>query len=61
MRWLKDGLDHGGEDGVIYAVQNNGDLLWFRHEGRADGTFRWASNEGKKVGHGWNSRQALCG
>jgi hypothetical protein len=39
-----------GGDGIIYAIQDNGDLLWYRHDGRNDATFRWASNEGKKVG-----------
>jgi hypothetical protein len=27
----------GGSDGVIYAVQNDGTLLWFRHAGFANG------------------------
>ena len=31
----------------------NGDLLWYRHDGRGDGTFRWAPNSGAKVGNGW--------
>ena len=48
-------------NGVIYAVMDNGDLMWFRHEGRTDGTFRWASNEGRKVGNGWNPKQVFSG
>lgn len=46
--------------GVIYAVADNGDLLWYRHTGRDDGSFEWAANEGKKVGHGWNAKQVFA-
>ena len=27
-----------GGDGVIYALMDNGDLMWYRHDGRNDGT-----------------------
>lgn len=27
-----------GGDGIIYALMDNGDLLWYRHDGRTDGT-----------------------
>jgi hypothetical protein len=40
--------------GVIYALTDNGDLMWYRHGGRGDGSFTWAFNEGKKVGVGWD-------
>jgi hypothetical protein len=46
---------------VIYAVNANGELLWNRHEGRHDGTFRWAVPEGKKVGTGWVFRHVFSG
>jgi len=49
-----------GGDGIIYAIQDNGDLLWYRHDGRNDATFRWASNEGKKVGTNWNVKQVFA-
>jgi len=42
-----------GGDGVIYAVQDNGDLVWYRHDGHNDGSFRWAAAAAKKVGSGW--------
>lgn len=59
-----------GGDGVIYAItapsrdpgtgqRTGGDLLWNRHDGRIDGTFRWALSEGKKVGHRWNVEQVF--
>jgi hypothetical protein len=48
-------------DGVIYAVTSDGDLLWYRHDGHDDGSFRWATAQGKKVGSGWKVRQAFSG
>ncbi len=37
--------------GVIYALQTNGDLLWYRHEGWEDGTMKWL--DPIKVGDGY--------
>jgi hypothetical protein len=48
-------------DAVIYAISPNNDLMWYRHEGRNDGTFRWTSNEGRKVGVGWNFKHVFSG
>ncbi len=48
-------------DGVIYGVADNDDLLWYRHDGRGDGSFRWAADEGKKVGNGWNFKNLFSG
>ena len=42
-----------GGDGVIYGIQEDGDLLWYRHVGRKDGSFIWQGP--KKVGTGWNN------
>jgi hypothetical protein len=49
------------DDGVIYAINNAGDLLWYQHLGRSDGAATW-SNGGtaKKVGSGWNFRQVFA-
>lgn len=47
--------------GVIYGVTLNDDLLWYRHEGRNLGNFRWTFSEGKKVGVGWNFKQVFSG
>ena len=46
---------------VIYAVAANGDLDWFRHIGREEGTFQWASNEARKVGVGWEPKHLFSG
>jgi hypothetical protein len=48
-------------DGIIYAQMPNNDLLWYRHDGRGDGSFRWGFPEGKKVGVGWNFVQLFSG
>ncbi len=47
--------------GIIYGVMNNGDLMWYRHDGRNDGSFKWATAAGKKVGNGWDVRQIFSG
>lgn len=47
--------------GIVYASTQQGDLIWNRHLGRLDGTFNWESNEGKKVGTGWTSKQIFAG
>jgi hypothetical protein len=46
-----------GGAGVIYALTDTGDLLWYRHDGRVDGSQTWASNSGAKVGTGWTVDQ----
>lgn len=65
-----------GDDGVIYAVEqvveatvpitgrvipaSGGNLRWFRHLGRKDGSFRWEGP--KKVGSGWGGfKEVLSG
>ncbi|HEX8157813.1 MAG TPA: hypothetical protein VF526_10555 [Solirubrobacteraceae bacterium] len=37
--------------GVIYAIKPNGELMWYRHLGRENGSFKWAATT--KVGQGW--------
>ncbi|HEX8231701.1 MAG TPA: tachylectin-related carbohydrate-binding protein, partial [Chloroflexia bacterium] len=50
-----------GSPGIIYGVLPNGDLMWYRHEGREDGSFTWTYSEGKKVGVGWDFKQVFFG
>ncbi|MEA2231954.1 MAG: hypothetical protein QOD83_1770 [Solirubrobacteraceae bacterium] len=38
-------------EGVIYAVNQAGELMWYRHGGREDGSLGWSGS--KKVGAGW--------
>ena len=46
-------------NGVIYAVTNDNLLMWYRHDGRGDGSFRWTGP--KKVGSGWDFKQIFSG
>jgi len=49
-----------GAPGIIYAIMDDGDLLWFKHTGWEDGTARWAyGGEGKTVGVGWQVKAAF--
>jgi hypothetical protein len=62
-----------GGDGVIYAIQNTeidlrtgrrtgGHLLWYRHDGRGDGSFTWGPDSGNQVGSGWRGfKQVFAG
>jgi len=53
--WGGARLAFAGGNGVIYMIDRQGDLYWYRHTGHTDGTFRWANNAtGIKVGNGWN-------
>jgi hypothetical protein len=49
-----------GSDGVIYAIDTAGDLLWYKHDGYQTGEFSW---EGPKVvGHGFGDyTQVMAG
>lgn len=49
------------QNDVIYALADNGDLLWYRHDGRADGSFNWATGSGNVVGTSWNFKQVFSG
>lgn len=37
---------------LLYAINAQGDLTWYRHLGREDGSFRW--DNPAKVGTGWD-------
>jgi hypothetical protein len=50
-----------GGDGVIYAINSQNDLLWFRHDGRADGSFKWADSNPRKVGNSWDVKHIFSG
>jgi Tachylectin len=44
---------------VVYAVPSNSELMWYRHDGHNDGSFRWSGP--KKVGVGWTFKQMFSG
>jgi N,N-dimethylformamidase len=44
----------GGGSGVIYAVQADGRLLWYRHQGWLTSTSSWTNNgTPRQIGSGW--------
>ena len=47
-------------DGAIYAIQPNGDMLFYLYTGMADGSNTWAVQQ-KKIGEGWNFKQVIAG
>ena len=57
--WQNFTLVFGGGEGVIYAIDEDSNLLWYRHNGRADGTVAWSGP--KKVGTGWTYKKVFSG
>ena len=46
--------------GAIYAIRDNGDMLFYKHTGTATGSADWPI-QAKKIGNGWNFRQVFAG
>jgi hypothetical protein len=46
-----------GGDEAIYAVQQDGVLFWYGHDGCFDGSPRWRDR--REVGHGWQNFRAI--
>jgi len=44
----------------IYAITDNGDMLFYKYDGAADGSPNW-SIQAKKIGNGWNFKQVFTG
>lgn len=44
---------------MIYVIRADSELLWYHHDGRANGTFAWHGPT--PVGDGWNFKQVLSG
>ncbi|WP_033287808.1 N,N-dimethylformamidase beta subunit family domain-containing protein [Amycolatopsis jejuensis] len=52
----------GGGDGVIYGVQSDGLLYWYRHRGWPTAAFDWAnSGTGLAIGSGWQDFVTVLG
>src|SRR5829696_8793321 len=47
--------------GVSHALTSAGDLLWYRHDGRSDGSARWSGGNTFNVGTGWGFKQVFSG
>lgn len=54
-----------GSGNVIFAVQENGDLLWYSYEGNGEsdvtGGTGWHPNSGSAIGNGWQGFRHLFG
>jgi hypothetical protein len=54
-----------GSGNVIFAVAQNGDLLWYRYEGGGEadvsGATGWNANSGNPIGNGWQGQLQLFG
>src|SRR5437764_1432293 len=44
----------------IYAIQDNGDMPFYKHTGAATGSATWPI-QAKKIGNGWNFKQVFAG
>lgn len=44
----------GGGDGIVYAVQADGRLFWYRHRGWPTGAYDWSNGTGTEIGSGWH-------
>lgn len=51
----------GGGNGVIYAVQADGTLFWYRHLGWQTGSGGWASGSGRRIGNRWHEYRTVLG
>src|SRR5215469_5917396 len=44
-----------GGNGIIYAIQADGTMFWYRHTGWQNGAATWANGgTGRVIGNGWN-------
>ena len=50
-----------GPRALIYVIAPNLDLLWYQYLDHPDGTFRWAFDQGKKVGNQWAVKHVFAG
>jgi hypothetical protein len=46
--------------GLIYYVDGQNRLFWNRHDGRADGSFRWAEPTNRQVDTGWDFKHVFA-
>ncbi len=44
----------------VYAIKDDGDMLFYKHTGTADGSPTWPI-QGKKIGNGWDFKQVFAG
>jgi hypothetical protein len=47
--------------GLIYAITQNNELWWYRHDGRDDGSWSWTDDNPRTIGTGWDFKQIFSG
>lgn len=57
--WLGFKFVFATSKGVVYGVQPNGDLLWYKHNGWQNGTSSWANGSSNKVGSSWQNFKSV--
>jgi hypothetical protein len=57
--WQNFKLVFATSNGVIYGIQNDGNLLWYKHNGWVNGTNSWAIGSGKSVGNSWHNFKSV--
>lgn len=62
--WVPEGLEDGtlldSHDGVIYRVDSDGHVSWYRHTDPKAGAPTWAEGSGKRVGGDWKGRTVIA-
>jgi hypothetical protein len=44
----------------VYAIRQNGDMLFYKHDGADDGSPNWPI-QAAQIGNGWDFRQVFAG
>jgi len=57
--WRAAHVFAGGDPGIIYAIMDDGELLWFDHNGWWEGTASLTPDAGQTVGFGWQVKGAF--
>lgn len=50
-----------GGNGIIYAIQTDGHLFWYRHADWRGGTNTWSNGGGLRIGTGWQRFSTVLG
>lgn len=50
-----------GANGIIYAIQADGQLFWYRHADWRGGTNTWSDGGGLRIGTGWRQFTTVLG
>jgi hypothetical protein len=60
IRGVRGAYGHYEVNGNIYRVDGTNRLLWYRHDGRTDGTSAWTSGAGNVIMTGWDFKHVIA-